>query len=423
MSCEEELRTWYHRLLVVLADASPLLYALLVATPVYAVDEGDALAYTDGVAVYVDCGRFSRLEPRARLAVLLHEALHILLSHVERLRVLPPDEKLLGNIAADAVVDARMRELGLSNREAGGVTVEMVARLVGRGAGWVKTASLEEILVELRRVVEAAKRYCRRVRLCRDVRPAERGGCKGRPIHVPPGGEPRDPGEAARRLAESIAGVWGCRRAGVGGGELERIVARLLGVEVDPALLIRNAVTATMGRGVRRTWARPSRRGEAWPGKSLVGLRRLVGAVDTSGSVGEHELEQLVSAVYRAALLLRPARILLVAWDDGARRVVEAQSPSQLLRGVRLVGGGGTRLAPVLEELYGRLRLGDYLVVASDWHLFDPDEAAEWLARLYRRLGGRILLVATHEHDGDTLRRMARYAGGVLVLPRLTPRV
>ncbi len=425
MPCIDELREWHRRLLVTLASRNPLLYAIVSATPLYAVDWVDTAA-TDGIRVYVNCEWFRRLSDRGRLAALLHEALHILLQHPVRGSALPPEHHELANIAADAVVDVKLKELGLSNSLIDGVTIRDVEELLmaaGAEARDIESMSFEEIyellLKALRRIAKAVARLCRE-KGCRDLlRP---GACRDCiVIHVPLwlDDSVSDPREAARRMANEILSksMHSEKKAGSGYAGIERLVREVAEPRLSLEKLVRYALSAAMGPRVKRTWSRPSRRGDTWPGKLLMGVKRILVAIDVSGSISDRELSEMIGAVIDAARSIRPQRVRVYTWDVRIEKIVEARSPAILAKNLRgTPGGGGTILSNALREIEKEARSTDYLIVMSDWELFDPEVAERLMARLSRKTCG-ILLIATPRHNKSILRRMARYAEATLILP------
>ncbi|MEM3943643.1 MAG: VWA-like domain-containing protein [Thermofilaceae archaeon] len=196
-------------------------------------------------------------------------------------------------------------------------------------------------------------------------------------------GEPADEKEILRRVA---AAVNAARMAGRDPGGWERLVATLLKPAVDWRKLLRFYLQKGLGRGVKRTWFRPSRKcPELRPGREALRLPRVFTLVDTSGSISEGELQRFVSEVY--AIARESAEVVVIPWDATAYDPIVIRRPADVKR-VKLTGGGGTHIAPAIEKVEKMARPTDLFVILSDWEIADIESffVQEWLKKNARRI-------------------------------------
>ncbi|MEM1868449.1 MAG: hypothetical protein QXY83_06375, partial [Thermosphaera sp.] len=125
---------------------------LLRSFPIYYDEEGEAVAYTDGKAIYVG-KRFLELPPPWKAFALLHELGHIVSLHLSRARTeigrrgLPPALAMpLANVAADLVTDLQLLPSSLVPRERREELEEVVETL---GLPDPTSSSFEEIFAAL----------------------------------------------------------------------------------------------------------------------------------------------------------------------------------------------------------------------------------------------------------------------------------
>ncbi|MEM4436929.1 MAG: hypothetical protein QXO22_08305, partial [Thermosphaera sp.] len=125
---------------------------LLRSFPIYYDEEGEAVAYTDGRAIYVS-RRFLELPPPWRPFALLHELGHLVSLHIKRAKTeigrrgLPPALAMpLANVAADLVTDLQLLPSSLVPRERREELEEVVETL---GLPDPTSSSFEEIFEAL----------------------------------------------------------------------------------------------------------------------------------------------------------------------------------------------------------------------------------------------------------------------------------
>lgn len=207
-------------------------------------------------------------------------------------------------------------------------------------------------------------------------------------------GEDGRPPPLSAREKEQLREQWQRHLAAAGqrareAGKLSGGLARLAEAALATEVSWRAALAQYLSQAARDdyTWLRPSRReGEViWPSlRSHAG--NICVALDTSGSVSEHDLAQFLGEINALKGTL-PVRITLFACDAAlapdAPWVCEPWEELRLPR--RFEGGGGTAFAPVFEWLERAGQRPDALVYFTDaegeFPRLAPDYPVLWLVK------------------------------------------
>ena len=160
------------------------------------------------------------------------------------------------------------------------------------------------------------------------------------------------------------------KTAGKTPGHLEDAIKALKEVKVNWARELDEWMGKRCG-GMRPTYSRPNRRLPRFgiPGKTCRAMANVTVFVDTSGSMGQAELQEAFSHVDRIAYR---SKISLVEFDHGIEHV------SKYRRGmwnkIKVHGRGGTSVVKALQEAEERNLIGDANVVITDGYLEWPEE-------------------------------------------------
>jgi predicted metal-dependent peptidase len=166
-------------------------------------------------------------------------------------------------------------------------------------------------------------------------------------------GNPASPAEKSHQEHEwAIAADQALRSAKMCGCELGN-VARLLQESrqsrQDWRAILRDFVATTMPSDYR--WTPPNRRhvaaGLYLPSVDRTGLVRIVIAVDTSGSIGNRELEQFAGEISAITEEARPEAVYVVYCDAAVQSFQEFE-PGEPVE-LEPQGGGGTDFRPVFD--------------------------------------------------------------------------
>ena len=166
---------------------------------------------------------------------------------------------------------------------------------------------------------------------------------------------------------------------------MQRLVDELLTPQVDWKDHIRLLMTGKIGaRG--ENWKRPNRRRLALnpivvlPGRKGYGCELVVVGVDTSGSIGERELNVFLSEVGGILNDVKPHKIIVIGCDAAVSQVDEVTTLDEF-EGVRakgIKGGGGTDFRPVFCYVEEHDLKPEALVYLTDLFGAFPDEAPRY---------------------------------------------
>jgi len=171
-------------------------------------------------------------------------------------------------------------------------------------------------------------------------------------------------------------------------GYLQRLIEELLKPIVDWRRILRTALTKGIGRNVKRTWARPSRKiSDLYPGKETLKLNKVVVLIDTSGSIGENELKRFVSEVY--GILRETSKVVVIPWDATVYDPIELRGMSDINKlKTSIQGGGGTMIYPALKLVDEKFSSYDMFIIFSDWYIGDinTDEVQNILRKYAKKI-------------------------------------
>jgi len=340
----------------------------------------------DGTLVIAE-EEFGKLEFWEKVAVLCHQALHLALLHPQRAG---ERDRVVWNIAADALVNRAVRELSLPLLP-GSVNGESL-----RVEGWEKM-STEELYEEL------AKRATRvAVAVLVDLLGPGSGlpGGEGevvqegdRNLYDPSAGRE----ELERRWREAVAAALMAQKtAGRLPAGVERLFDEVLKPRISVRALLRQVLRRGLGRMVVSDWSRTSRKNPDLPGVKRLAIPNVWALVDTSGSIDERELSLFVGTLLEFS---GQTRVQVICWDGEAYEPIKLRGRSvEPLRG-RMRGGGGTVIRPALERTLRQMRPLDMVVVLTDGHIYDWDmpDTKSLLSRVAARASVSVLLWTDRE--------------------------
>jgi hypothetical protein len=202
----------------------------------------------------------------------------------------------------------------------------------------------------------------------------------------------------ARKVVDSYVTAKSIGRISV---DLERVVEELLRPIIDWRRILYSALTKGIGRAVKRTWSRPSRKLPwIYPGKETLKINKVVVLVDTSGSIGAAELKRFVSEI--VGIVGETSKVVVIPWDARAYDTIEVRSYGDIENlKVQMRGGGGTVIYPALELLDKRYSDAAKIVIFSDWDIYDLNTTET--QNLLRKYASRIVAFTTHSKPPDFL--------------------
>ena len=384
----------------------PFFGILLKRTWIYASDEVST-AMTDGIAIYINPKFFEKLEPKEKKAILLHELMHMVQLHPTRSKKyaaqgVPP---LIINYVADAKANQYIYNYVSELRAIKPVLPRSVEDAFG--VRDVEKKSFEEIMDEILSNMKKLEGWGR------GCRPKEGsigdGPISDIPINgnapVPDNGKPLNEGDSGdndkkspeeiedrvkKKLRES---VMTAKQIGRLPAELERLVEEIAKPQIHWKRLIRSTLSKGLGKSVKRTWSRPSRKiPNSYPGKETLKLGKIVVLVDTSGSIGQRELQQFVGEIWGIAREV--AEVVVIPWDAEAYNPIIMKSDRDIEKvKVGLKGGGGTAIYPALALMDKKFGDAQQIVVLSDWYIGDLEHNET--ENLLKKYANRIIAVTT----------------------------
>jgi len=312
--------------------------------------------------------------------------------------------QLLVNVIADAKANQYIKKYVSKLKAITPVMPETVEDIFGvRDA---EKKSLEEIMDE---ILKRSDKCCSRswgsdcTRIPIDVQPNNsEGGEKpledgeSKPLNE---GDEEDKGkkspeEIERQIQKKlIESAMAAKQIGKLPAELERLVEEIAKPKVHWKRLIRSALSKGLGKSVKRTWSRPSRKmPDSYPGKETLRLGKIVVLVDTSGSIEERELKQFVGEIY--AIAKEVAEVIVIPWDAKAYEPIVMKSHRDIEKvKVGLKGGGGTIIRPALELVDKKYGDAQQIVILSDWYIGDLNSPET--EKLLKKYADRIIAVTT----------------------------
>lgn len=171
---------------------------------------------------------------------------------------------------------------------------------------------------------------------------------------------------------------------GKGAGGLSRELGELLEPEVNWKDQLREFVKATCNARDASSWRKVNRRyiGNGVYMPSLIGesVGHLVIGIDTSGSIGGHELNEFLTEVQAIADEVHPSKVDLLYWDSevAGHEEYDLHSFKNISQSTKPKGGGGTEPSCVSSYLKTKNINPEAVIMLTDGYV--PDWGSEWTA-------------------------------------------
>ena len=163
--------------------------------------------------------------------------------------------------------------------------------------------------------------------------------------------------ELAKEIDEALR--QGATLAGKMGSGGNRDIGELLTPKKDWRELLRDYVSTTCSGKDYSTWKKPNRRyigmDILMPSSISESMGEIVVAIDTSGSIGQRELDNFLTEIKGICETVNPSKVHVLYWDTAVCRheIHEQAELSNLTKSTKPVGGGGTDVTcvpPFLTE-------------------------------------------------------------------------
>lgn len=170
------------------------------------------------------------------------------------------------------------------------------------------------------------------------------------------------------------------KQIGLGSAMMQRIADAMMKPTINPRALLEKYVKRRTAK-TDYTYRKPRKLGMAMdepvilPTLNSEQLGDCYFFIDTSGSVGTHELNQYLSDMKAVMRVMKPANVHVVYIDT------QVCSQQSFKRGQKIVleptGGGGTKFRPGFEMLKADQTKADLLVYMTDGYAWDKDDMAD----------------------------------------------
>jgi predicted metal-dependent peptidase len=325
-------------------------------------------AYTNGRDDYYGRAFVDGLADSEFRFLILHETYHKLFKHLTTWEHLYKDDAQLANMACDYVINLMIAD---ENRDMFAV---MPKDAEGNAIG---------LLDEKFRNMDTAQVY----KILKQEQKENGGGGEGEgeggglDEHDWEGAQEMSADEQ-RELAQEIdqAIRQGALTAGKVGSGGNRAIDQLLQPEVNWREVMREFITETCRGNDDSTWRQPSRRhlamGMLRPSGITERVGELVIPIDTSRSIGQHELTKCLSEIKGICDMVKPESVRILYWDtkvcaDELYGDVAGACGSleQLTQTTKPAGGGGTNVQCVTDYIRDNNINAQAVIVLTDGYL------------------------------------------------------
>ncbi len=210
-----------------------------------------------------------------------------------------------------------------------------------------------------------------------DLEEGDPGGCGGFEDAKDEYGKPLSKADREREEAEITVAIQQAAQAAKAQGKLPGSLARLVNELVHPILEWREMLRSFIDHTARNdySWNQPNRRhiadGIYLPSFRSNGMKPLVLAIDTSGSITQKELNQF-QAELNDILLSYPATVSVV-YCDCEISATETITPDEYPVELKVTGHGGTDLCPPFEWAVNNVPDAGCLIYLTDLQGKSPE--------------------------------------------------
>lgn len=321
------------------------------------IDDAGATAYTDGINKKYGRGFLNAVcKTDAEVAgLVLHENLHVALRHMINCRDLFKENRALANKAADYVVNGII--MSIKDKE--------VVKLPEGGLYDMRFANMS-----MREVY----------RILKEEQEEDEGGGGGGDgdgeysfdEHDTDGPE-ADQADIDERVDRALR--EGALLAGRLGAEIPRAVEQALAPQVDWREVLKEFISSSTKGADEYTWRKFNRRVIAndiyLPSMENETVGEVVVAIDTSGSIGQAQLDEFGATLKDICEAVTPEAVRVLWWDTKVHgeQLFKPDSYQSIGALLKPQGGGGTRVGCVPEYLNKKSVRAECLIVFTDGYV------------------------------------------------------
>jgi predicted metal-dependent peptidase len=197
-------------------------------------------------------------------------------------------------------------------------------------------------------------------------------------------GKGKGTGQDQRSQTEWDTAIAGAMASAKLQGKLPAALEKMFGDMLEPEITWSDHIKSFFARkvgGGSYDWRKPDRRliqrDIYAPARMGHGAGDVVVAIDTSGSIGQRELDVFFAELKGILTDVRPQRVHVVWCDAKVHKVDEVEDANDI-DGLKPHGGGGTDFRPVFEWIDGNLSCPDALVYLTDGLGNFPDHTPDY---------------------------------------------
>lgn len=340
------------------------------------------VAATDGTNLILNPEEFFKRKLMQRVFITAHEIAHCMFNHCAlgyQMRrsghvkyqdgsSLPYDQKLM-NMAMDFVINSMLVESKIGEMPEDALYDPTMA------------TSKDSFLDVYKKV------YDQQEKSNKGKGSAPGNGKSGFDQHLDPGaGQGQDPGQASQARSETewkvaIAGALASAKAQ---GKLPAALERLLSAVIEPEVSWQDHIRGFFARKIGSggyDWRKPDRRlitrDIIAPARAGNGCGPVVVAIDTSGSIGQRELDVFFAEMKGLLDDVRP-EVIHVLWCDAMVHRADEVTDSSDIDTLKPAGGGGTDFRPVFDWISEQDFTPDALVYLTDGYGTFPNEEPKY---------------------------------------------
>ena len=323
--------------------------------------EGMPTAATNGRDKYYGAAFMDTLSEKEFAYIVAHENFHVMYKHLTTWRVLYKQHAMAANIACDHVINLQITAL-----DPNGTVVQRpdMALYDEKYKGWDTKQVFEDVMKDAK----------------------EQGGKGGPGDGEGDGAMDEHMWEEAEEMTkeekETLAKEvdrairQGDIYAGKMGGNSARDIGALPEPKVDWREQLRDFVSNVCGGRDMSTWRRPNRRymcrGMYMPTMYSESIGPIVIGIDTSGSIGEKDINRFLAEIKSITETNPPEKIHLLYWDTkvAGEETYEPHDYDQLVQSTKPAGGGGTDPTCVKEYVQNMGTQPELVLMLSDGCIF-----------------------------------------------------
>lgn len=299
----------------------PFIGSIALSMP-FVLDENIRSAATNGKRVAFNPEFIDNLDDEELKFLVAHECMHPMLEHNFRRGQRQPKR---WNMAADYVINKMLVDEGIGKMPQVGLHNDAINQAGGGTSEGIYNILPEQDEDDLSDMLDD----------CEDG-----------------DGTPADQAQQAAEWKVKVAqAAQAAKMMGQMSANMQRVVDEVLQPKVDWREVLQRFLVKC--KNDTRSFARPNRRflsqGMYLPTISGEAMGDILFAVDCSGSIDQHTVNQFASEIRNVKDDLNPARIHVVYFDSSVSHV-ESYGPDDALD-IKPHGGGGTDFAPVFEKI------------------------------------------------------------------------